>query len=189
MASQLDWHVLSLNRRMGALLASDAPDSRSMLADIEVMKSWANNLAVSNEVRELYEDFVEMCVHLDTSLLRVYCEYRWTGDSHVQTHAEPHPDPALNEGSLVAGRVFRVGSIGTFVFLIGHFGRSYPRVVVRNTFGFAFGSAFCVHARADDPTLAIYDLRSVLSLTEASRTAPDMQKVPQIEAPVIEEVD
>ena len=176
---------------MGTLLASAASDSRTedMLEDIETMKSWASGLAVSSEIHELYEDFVGMCVHLDTCVLRVHVEYRWTGDTHVQTHAEPHPDPASNVGSFLAGRVFRVGSIGTFVFLIGHFDRPYPRGVVRNTVGSPIGSAFCVHARADDPTLAIYDLRSVLSLTEASRTAPDMQKVPQIEAPVIEEVD
>ena len=158
MASCLNW--LDLNRRVERMLASSSSQTDSLAyteGDIENMVSEAAHLEnVSTEVRALYRDFVEMCVNLRTSVTCVDVM-----------------------GTVLHGSVRRIGNDGVFHFYIGNLGRSYPYVVVCTGNPATYDHRFCVHARADDPTLAIYDLRSVLSFTEGSRVPPDMQRAPQ----------
>ena len=177
MASCLNW--LDLSRRVERMLASSSSETSSLAyteGDIEDMVSAAELEGVSTAVRDLYRDFVEMCVHLRTSVSWVYVGYQWSGEDNFALHDRPHPDHGQNVGTVLYGDVDRIGNDGAFKFFVGNFGRSYPHVVVTTTL---YRASYCVHVREYDPTLAIYDLRSVLSLTEASRTVPDMQKAPQ----------
>ena len=85
---------------------------------------------VSREVRDLYRDFVEMCVHLRTSILWVDVGYQWTGEGNLQTRDGRHPDPERNLGTVLLGGVYRLGNDWVYIFFVENLGRSYPHVVV-----------------------------------------------------------
>ena len=134
MASGRNLLALSQNRRVGTMLASASSGSGSLAyteGDIKDMVSEAAHLAdVSREVRDLYRDFVEMCVHLRTSILWVDVGYQWTGEGNLQTRDGRHPDPERNLGTVLLGGVYRLGNDWVYIFFVENLGRSYPHVVV-----------------------------------------------------------
>ena len=174
--------MASLNRPVDTMISSASSVSDSLAyneGDIEEMFSEAADLHdLSREVLDLYRDFVEMCVHLRTSITWVDVGYQWTEEGDLDAHPRRHPDPRRNLGTVLLGGVHRIGNDGGFPFFIGNLGRSYPHVVVHPTrFVIGYSMSFCVHVREYDPTLPIYDLRSVLSLTQGSMVVPDIQRL------------